>query len=241
MTAVRTAPGGPTVAAGPVGFGPPPVSPRRARNVAGALLGLLLVVFCASAVALYASHVGGRRAVLAIARPVKAGAVITGADLTEARVSADPALHPVPVSARNEIVGKVAAVSLVPGTLVTRAEIATGPAVESGSAVVGLALKAGQFPSGVRALDRVMLVLVAPPDSGAVSPTPAGGPSSPAGSATAGSVLVPDVRVASVTSSPDGQTTVISVVMPVSAAPAVVGAAARSEVSLALLGGPAAG
>jgi hypothetical protein len=189
------------------------------------LLGALLVLLCGTGVAVYASNVGHRHAVLVVVRPVSAGAVIRTSDLSEARISSDPQIHAVPAAERDRIVGRVTAVNLVPGTLLTRAQLASGPLVGAGSAVVGLALKAGQLPSGVRSLDRVTLVET-------VSGSAAGG-----SLAAPGSVLVASATVSSVQQSSDGQTMVVSVVVPTDQAPTVAAAAARDEVTLILLGG----
>lgn len=229
MTAVRAA--RPDSAPYPAhqGFGQPP-PPRRPRNLAGALLGLLLIVFSAVAVALYAANVGHRRAVLVVTRPVQAGSVISSADLGEVRISADPALHSVPASQRDHIVGKLAGVSLVPGTLVTSAQLASGGRVPPGQAVVGLSLKPGQFPAGLRSPDPVMVVDTGPTAEGSATPTAT--PNSPA-------VLVARAEVFSVDPTPDGQTTVVSIITTEGLAPAVVQAGAKGGVSLVLLGGPA--
>jgi hypothetical protein len=232
MTAVRAAL--PTDSApfpAPHGFGQPP-PPRRPRNLAGALLGLLLIVFCAVAVALYAANVGHRRAVLVVTRPIKAGAVIHAADLGEVRISADPAVHSVPASQRDRVVGQVAGVTLVPGTLVTRAELVSGPSVASGQAVVGLSLKAGQFPAGLRAPDQVMLVDTGPSSDGAAGATV---------TTPSLAVLVARAEVFSVDPAADGQTTVVSIITSVGSAPDVAQAGSKGAVSLVLLGGPAPG
>jgi hypothetical protein len=67
------------------------------------------------------------------------------------------------------------------------------------------------------------------------------GPSSTGGSisGSSGSILVPQAQVFSVDPAPDGQTTVVSVVVANWAAAAVAGSSAKGEVSIVLLGGPA--
>src|ERR1700730_9877243 len=100
------------------GFGPAP-PPKRSRNLAGALLGALLVVLCGTGVAVYASNAGHRHAVLVVVRPVSAGATIRPGDLGEARISADPQVHTVGAAGRTRVIGRTAAVNLVPGTLLT--------------------------------------------------------------------------------------------------------------------------
>jgi hypothetical protein len=229
MTAVRPAPPGaaPRGAAPQAvdgGFGARP-TPRRSRNLAGALLGALLIVGCAAAVALYAANVGHRHAVLVVARPVKAGTAIRDADLGEARISNDPSIHTVAAGDRARVVGRVTAVNLIPGTLLSPGQLATGPRVDPGSAVVGLALKAGQFPAGLRPVDNVTLVRTTAPSD--TSPS----------SATNGSVLADRAQIFSVDQAADGQTTIVSVIVPSALAPTVASASARAEISVVLLGG----
>jgi hypothetical protein len=176
-------------------------------------------------VAVYASNVGHRHAVLVVIRPVSAGTTLRAGDLGEARISSDPQVHAVPSGERSSVIGRVTSVNLVPGTLLVRGELASGPLIGPGSAVVGLALKPGRLPSGVKVLDRVTLVQTA------------NGTSPSGSSATSGQVLVTAAQVSSVEPTTDGQTTAVSVVVPTDAAPTVAAAAARDEVTLLLLGG----
>jgi hypothetical protein len=205
----------------PDGFGPPP-RPRPTRNVTSILLGAVLIVFCAVGAAAYTASIGHRRSVLVVARAVNAGAVIRDADLSEARLPPDPALRTIPARRRIQIVGRVAAVNLVPGTLLAEGALATGPLADANHAIVGLSLKAGQFPTGMRPLDFVTVVetssasSLGPPDA---------------------AVLVDRAQVTSTSAATDGQTTVISVLVPRTVAPAVAGGAARGQISLVLLGG----
>jgi hypothetical protein len=221
VTATRPARVFATAAAPPIdGFGPPP-PPRPARNVAGILLGVVLVAFCAAGVAAFTASLGHRHAVLVVVRPVNAGAVIRDADLGEARVAPDPALRTVAAGQRGRIVGRTAGVNLVPGTLLAEAELATGPQVDGTHAIVGLALKAGQFPTGLRPLDSVTVVETSPPSG--LGPADA-------------AVLVDAAQVTATATAADGQTTIVSVLVPRTVAPSVAGAAARGQISLVLLG-----
>jgi hypothetical protein len=196
------------------------------------LLGLLLIVFSAVAVALYAASVGHRRAVLVVTRSVRAGSVIGSADLGELRISADPTLRSIPASQRDRILGRVAAVGLVPGELVTSGQLANGPRLAAGEAVVGLSLRPGQFPAGLRPPDDVMVIDTGPTAEGSASPSASAASFSPV-------VLVNRAEVFSVDLAADGQTSVVSIVTSQSLAPSIAQAAARAGVSLVLLGAPA--
>jgi len=204
------------------GFGAAP-RPRPTRNVTGILLGVMLVVFCAVAVAAYTASLGHRRAVLVVTHSVDAGAVIHDGDLGEARLPPDPAVRTVAAGRRSQVVGRIAAVNLAPGMLLAESELATGPLADAAHAIVGLALKAGQFPTGLRPLDTVTVVETSPASS--LGPLDA-------------VVLVDGAKVTSTSAAADGQTTVISVLVPRTAAPTVAGGAARGQISLVLLGGP---
>ncbi len=205
------------------GFGPQVSVLRRRRNVPGAVLGGLVVLVCAFAVGVWATSVGHRTSVLVVAKDVPAGGVITATDLTSSGVSADHSVSAIPASQSSEVVGRVAAERLVAGTLVVRAELADGPLVPSGDAVVGLALKPGMFPAALAAGERATLI---------VTPAQAGG-----SSGSGGSVLVSAAMVSQIGASSDGESTLVSVVVPSSAAPSVAAAGAQGSVSVVVDGG----
>ncbi len=213
------------------GFGPPP-SPRRSRNLAGALLGVLLIVVCASGVAIFTVNSGHRRSVLVMTRAVAAGTAIQPADLGETRVASDSGVHLLAGGRRAQIVGRVAAVNLTAGMLVSLDLVSNASLVGSGHAVVGLALKPGEMPARLRPLDHVMLVQTgagsagaSSADAGAVNPTPA-----PVGP------LVGSAQVFAIEAAADGQTTVLSVIVTTDQAPRVASASARDQISVVLLG-----
>ena len=142
----------------------PAAGPRQwsARGVALAVL----VVVLGGLVLLYAvpqfSH---RVTVLAVATDVPVGSVITADDLTTAKITVDPHLRSVPAADRAAVVGKVAAVSLRAGTLVTLDGVGTSDGFTAGQVLVPLGLKAGQFPA--RGLDPGQHVwIIATPGTG---------------------------------------------------------------------------
>jgi len=132
---------------------------RRRRGLWVA--GVALVAAGGLAAAVLVGRAGDRVEVLAVARPVPVGQTIGEADVAVARVAADPALHPVPVSRRAEVVGRAAAVELRPGTLLTGEEVTDAAVPAVGEQVVGVAARPGQLPArGLRPGDRVLVVLV---------------------------------------------------------------------------------
>lgn len=198
--------------------------PRRQRSLPLIAIGVL----CAfgGALVFAAAHLGldDRPAVLAVAREVAAGSVIQDADLRVVQVSSEGGLRPVPAAQRREVVGKVAAVSLAPGSLLTRSQVGSAAALPAGQAVVGVGLKGPQLPAVLRPGDRVMVV-----DAGA-------GPGNSGSSGTAGSVLVPTATVFAVPPPSDANgATVVSLVVSAYEAPVIATAAAAERVSLVLL------
>jgi hypothetical protein len=204
--------------------------PRWQRRPAFVVLGLLLVlVFAALAAQLYL-QVGGRASVLAVARPVPAGHRIGGQDLTEVRVSIDPAVHAVPASDRNQVVGRVALVDLLPRSLLNREAVAATPIPGAGKAIVGVALKPGQLPTILKPGDHVVVVVTPPP--------PAGGGGAGGGAAASGQppqVLVDDAVVFDLRQAEADQATVVSVVVARGQAADVARWQASGQVSLVMV------
>ena len=63
----------------------------------------------------------------------------------------------------------VAAVALVPGALLTRGQIRSGPLVPVGKAIVGATLKPGQYPAGLGTGTTVEVIEAPPATSGATN------------------------------------------------------------------------
>lgn len=137
-----------------------PVSPpiRRRRKWSLALIGTLVTVGSALAFAVLWMNAGDREPVLVVSRRVPAGQVIEAADLSVIRVSTDPGLAPIAGGRVDEVVGLAAATDLVPGTLLTTEHLDQDEILEAGSAVVGIALRGGQLPTGLQPGDRVLIV-----------------------------------------------------------------------------------
>ena len=102
-----------------------------------------------------------RHPVLAVARPVQAGATITANDLAVAQISTDPALKPIPLSAKASVVGQRATENLSPGMLLTPSAVGGNSLIGNGEALVGIALPAGAAPvDAIAAGDRVQVIEV---------------------------------------------------------------------------------
>jgi hypothetical protein len=194
---------------------------QRRRNLSGAVLGVLLVAVCAFGIASWASSVGHRTLVLVVTREVPAGSVIQAADLTAAGVSAGRQVSAIPASAEAQEVGRVARVELVPGSLLERSQVGTGPAIPAGSSVVGLDLKGGTFPAETAAGSAVEVISTPPQGN----------------SSSTGAVLAQSATVLSVAADQDGTSTLISIVVPAGEASQIASAGAGGAVSLVMLPG----
>ena len=214
--------------AGPAGSGARLPAAGRRRSVPWIILGVLLVTGCALAFGLVLLGSGQRQAVLAVARPVPAGQVLQPADLRVVRVSAGDGAELVPAGARARVVGRPAAVPLVPGALLSPAQLGQPAALPPGEALVALALRPGQFPPSLAPGARVLVA----------STGTAGGPLPGEPGAASGEALVPEAVVRAV-DPPGGQgggdATVVSVQVPQDRVLRVVAAAAAEQAALVLL------
>jgi hypothetical protein len=165
--------------------------------------GALLILACTSATAVLLNTAGARQPVLAVAHRVTAGSTIARGDLSEVQVAADSGVATVPSSERTQLVGQVAAVDLLPGALLAPGQIEVRTSGTSDRAVVGAAVKEGQYPPGLRQGDRVLLVEVplvsaqgATADTGTTQPVLASvlsvAPAQSEGAVTVALAVVPD-------------------------------------------------
>lgn len=167
--------------------------------------------------------------VLAVARDVPVGQVITDADLVVAAVNDDPNLSPIPADQRDQVVGLVAQVPLVRGELLTRAQIGPANGFTEGQQMVALPLKPGQLPSRGLAPGQHVLV-VATTGSNAV----AAGAQAPAGGAPV-DAIVADVGP----TDPATSLTVVDVRVAAAAGPGLADLASTGNLAVILL--PAGG
>jgi hypothetical protein len=176
-----------------------------------------IAVFCG----IYAKA-GRTSAGLAVARLIEVGQPIHAGDLVDVRVAPSPGLDPVPASEEASVIGRRAAVSLVPGSLLTRGELVTKYSPPRGRSLVGVAVKASQMPaSGVGPGEQVDVVLT-----------------NTAASGQDGTVLAFGVPVVDEVSSggSGSDTTVVSLDVPSDVAPAIAAASTSGEVALVAIG-----
>lgn len=144
--------------------------PRRQRRPALAAGGLALAALGMLGAYTAVQQAGDRVGVLALAHAVTKGQTITSADLTVAQVAPDPALRPVSAARAGQVVGKVAAVDLLAGTLLTSTAIQAGASPGAGRTLVGVLAKPGMIPVGTLGPGDDVTV-VATPGSGAAAGT----------------------------------------------------------------------
>jgi hypothetical protein len=185
-------------------------APMALVGVAAVVLGALLFL------ALYTS-VDQRHSVLAVAQPVAAAA-----DLRVVRVSSSEGVASMPASRSGDVVGKTAAVALVPGAQLAPAQVGVASTLQPGQAVVGIALKPGQAPASLRAGTRVEVIDTVK-GAGGDQPRPV--------------VLSTNAVVSSSArgDSSSSGTTLVSLTLPASEAPAVAAAAMDGQLSLVML------
>jgi hypothetical protein len=154
------------------------------------------MLLCGLVAAVVYKDVGNRRPVLAVAHTVEVGTAIADTDLTVVRVSSDPGVRTVQAGMRSGIIGRIAAVRLMPGTLLSLSELNSGPALPKGSVVIGAVLHPGQYPVGLRVGDRVEIVLAGGTGAGgspsAVQPSATQTGGGGGTTATSGTVLAVD-------------------------------------------------
>jgi hypothetical protein len=138
----------------------PTTSPAwRPRNPARFAAGVLTVGLSMLIVLVAFRSAGQRVAVLVVARDVPAGAQLSDADLTVARVSTDGAIAPIAATDRAGAVGRYTKVRLLRGSLLVAGALQAGPLVDPNAAVVAVQVGAGALPTGLREQSHVWLVL----------------------------------------------------------------------------------
>lgn len=120
--------------------------PKRRRRPLLLAAGAVLVVLGAVGAYGLASSASHRVAVVALAADVAWGQPIAAADLVEAQIATDPALHSMPWADRNTVIGHLAATDLHAGSLLNSDDVMAGQIPTAGQALVGVAVKPGQLP-----------------------------------------------------------------------------------------------
>ncbi|MET7747334.1 SAF domain-containing protein [Micromonospora sp. NPDC005367] len=161
-----------------------PVTPPRVvrqRRIRPGLLGLavLLIALGGLGAAFAVTSVRATGSYLAVARPVEVGRQLSADDLRPVQVAGGQGLSPVPADRIDEVLGKRAAMSLAPGTLLTMGQLTDAPLLGPDQQQLALGLGPAEVPARqLHPGDK--LLLVSTPDGSAGGSAAAGGTRFPA-------------------------------------------------------------
>lgn len=193
---------------------------RRQRRPGLTIAGALLVLVCATASAGVVLAGQDSTPVVALARDVQAGQVLTMGDLTVAELDGS-GLSALSADGLSALVGQTATATLTAGTLLNSSMLSTTPLPATGLQLVAVAVKPGGVPvEAVPGRDVMLLRVVTTAD-----PTRAAEPA----------VLVAKARVVSVATETANGLVVLSVQVPQTAVLAVAQASAAGAVAVTLL------
>ena len=205
----------------------------RRRQVPWVVAGVVLVVGFALAFATVSIRLTGGRPVLAVVGSLPAGHVLGPGDLRSISVPGASGLATVPAGQEPSVLGRALSVPVAAGTLLSPSEVGAGSSLPVGQAVVGLAVKAGQYPPALSPGDRVEVVdTTGTAATGATSQ--ATGPGNTPGPAVPATVVGVDVAPAG-----SSAAAVISLQVAASDAATVAGEGATGQAYVVLL--PASG
>ncbi|MFD0822899.1 SAF domain-containing protein, partial [Micromonospora zhanjiangensis] len=160
---------------------------------------------------------------LAVARAVPVGTALTADDLSRVQVAGGQGLSPVKAADLDKVIGKRAAVALVPGTLLTMRQLTDKPLLGPGQQQVAVGLKPSQVPARkLNPGDRVLLIST--PQRNAT-----GGGNGSTTSTRFDGVVIDAVN-------PDKTSVVVYVALAVRDVPAVVALAADNRLAVVLVG-----
>lgn len=138
--------------------------PGRRVRAPELVVGVLVTVVCALGAVLWHLSAVDKSPALAVVGTVERGDVIAADDLRVVYVASDDAVARLDEEQMSQVVGRVAAVDLAPGTLISRSLVAERPTVAANEGVVGLALEPGGYPAmGLSPGDRVNVVRAVDP------------------------------------------------------------------------------
>ncbi|MFF7766757.1 hypothetical protein ACFZC7_09575 [Streptomyces massasporeus] len=130
-------------------------TPPRERKPALAALAVLLILVGALGATMLVLQAGDRIEVVKVTAPIPAGGSVSKSNTTSVMVAKDDSIHYVEWTQLNEL-KKLKAVNAIPAGVVAVGEMFGSEAgVAAGKATVGLSLKAGQYPTGIKQGDTV--------------------------------------------------------------------------------------
>ncbi|MFI7138716.1 hypothetical protein ACIBQ5_13400 [Streptomyces massasporeus] len=162
-------------------------TPPRERKPALAALAVLLILVGALGATMLVLQAGDRIEVVKVTAPIPAGGSVSKSNTTSVMVAKDDSIHYVEWTQLNDL-KKLKAVNAIPAGVVAVGEMFGSEAgVDAGKATVGLSLKAGQYPTGIKQGDTVAAYRV--------SSATGSGNSNSSSSASSNSVIADSARV----------------------------------------------
>jgi len=202
--------------------------PRRRLRLTA--LGLSMAALGGVGFAVMLANAGHRVPVLVVAKNVRLGAVLTASDLEVAHVSVDGLVTPVRARDERSVIGKVAAVDLVAGSLLVPSELTASVGLASGEQLIGVPVRPGQMPSRSLVAGMQVALVGTPGDyNGSV-----GGSGAGTAAPLYSGLTVVDVGKPTV----DG-TTVVDLIVPAQIGPQVAALASTGRVALVIEPQPA--
>ena len=130
-------------------------TPPRERKPALTALAVLLILVGALGATMLVLQAGDRIEVVKVTQAIPAGGSVSTSNTTSVMVAKDDSIHYVEWTQLNEL-KKLKAVNAIPAGVVAVGEMFGSEAgVAAGKATVGLSLKAGQYPTGIKQGDTV--------------------------------------------------------------------------------------
>ncbi|GAA2810763.1 hypothetical protein GCM10010441_39280 [Kitasatospora paracochleata] len=204
----------------------------RERRYGLAVMAALLVIAGGLGATVLQQKAGQRVSAVKVTQRVAPGQHIPSAAIEEIKVAEDTPVNFVRWEQRGLLTSRYFTASEVPaGTLLTGMMLTEKVGVATDQSVVGLSLKSGTFPAGLREGDRVRVMWVG---RTATQTAPTGGAS---GGTPAGTELAASATIRQVFKNDNGSSSSLSlnILVPAEKAGAVAQASANGEVALVLL------
>ena len=201
------------------------------RNVPLVALGVVLVVGCAIGFSSAWLKAGGHERVLVVANNLSSGQVLTSSDVKSVQISTGNGISTIPATETAAIVGRPVDQSLTSGSLLTQSDLGPSTGPPSGRAMVGLALKPGQYPPGVAPGERVLVVM----NGGANGAASGSSGFSGSSASTVAAPLIATVMGVEQAPANSSQSVIVSVQLAEGYGAAVASAASAGNVALAVI------
>uniref|UniRef100_UPI0031DDF1BB hypothetical protein n=1 Tax=Streptomyces hawaiiensis TaxID=67305 RepID=UPI0031DDF1BB len=180
-------------------------TPPRERKPALAALAVLLILVGALGATMLVLQAGDRIEVVKVTQDIPAGGSVNTSNTTSVMVAKDDSIHYVEYGQLKQL-EKLKAVSAIPAGVVAVGEMFGDEAgVAAGKATVGLSLKAGQYPTGIKQGDTVAAYRVSSASGSGNSNS-----NSSSSSASSNSVIVDSARVTYVPDAKDSGDEIVS-------------------------------